>query len=141
VEALLEGRTPALPGRIAAGLSAEDAAAVLADCAAMAEGFLASDLGQMAARDPARKSEWEFRSLRREGTGQGVFINGTIDLLFAADGIAYVVDFKTDTVEEPEVHQEQLRCYRDAAQYLTGKPCKAFIYYLRSGNTAEIGEA
>jgi ATP-dependent exoDNAse (exonuclease V) beta subunit len=133
VEMLLEGKTPALPGRIAAGLSPEDAAAVLTECTAMAEGFLASKLGQMAASDPKRKSEWEFRSRR-----MGLFINGTIDLLFVADGIAYVVDFKTDTVETPEVHEEQLRCYSDAAQYLTGLPCKAFIYYLRSGNTAQV---
>jgi hypothetical protein len=141
VEALLEGRTPALPGRIAAGLSPEDAAMVLADCAVMAEGFLASELGQMAAADPARKSEWEFRSRRADNGEKGQFINGTIDLLFVADGIAYVVDFKTDTVEAPEVHREQLCCYADAAQYLTGLPCKAFIYYLRSGRSALIIEA
>jgi ATP-dependent exoDNAse (exonuclease V) beta subunit len=137
----MEGLTPALPGRIAAGLSPEDAAAVLTDCVAMAEGFLASDLGQMAARDPARKSEWEFRSRRTDDAGRSVFINGTIDLLFVADGTAYVVDFKTDTVEAPEVHWEQLRCYSDAAQYLTGLPCCAFIYYLRSGNAAEVSGA
>ena len=50
----------------------------------------------------------------------------------------YVVDFKTDRVEEPERHYPQLAAYSQAVSDIFGKPVYAQLVYLRSGNTIDV---
>jgi ATP-dependent exoDNAse (exonuclease V) beta subunit len=61
-----------------------------------------------------------------------------VDLVFEAEGRVFVVDFKTDRVEAPEAHRAQLAAYADAARDLWGKPCAAWLSYLRTGHAVEL---
>jgi ATP-dependent helicase/nuclease subunit A len=110
--------------------------------------FLASPLGKQAGEAPFRRGEYPFRCLwdnpaaeagkGRVNGGGGVFINGVIDLIFEQDGEVRVVDFKTDSAEKPEEHLVQMAVYRRAARELRGKPCRVWLYYLRTGRAVEI---
>ena len=79
------------------------------------------------------------------------FILGQIDLLFKKDGIVYVVDYKTDEIENPDAHLTQLKIYKKAALDLaktesenlkenSDKPIavKTFIFYLKTGYCVEL---
>ncbi|MDR1970535.1 MAG: UvrD-helicase domain-containing protein [Treponema sp.] len=143
VEARLTGTVERLPPALAGRLGAAEAETLLEAGKAVAERFLASPLG-IEARGAARRwSEYPFRSLWREGAGEGTagqefFINGVIDLLYEWEDGVRVVDFKTDGVERPEEHLAQMSCYERAARELRGKPCRVWLYYLRTGRAVEI---
>jgi ATP-dependent helicase/nuclease subunit A len=148
VEALLSGREAHIPPRLAGRLSPAEAEALREAGIGVAERFLASPLGQEARQAPCRSSEYPFRSLweglniagdsgpARQETG--IFINGVIDLLFEREHEVCVVDFKTDSVENPGEHIVQMALYERAARELRGKPCRVWLYYLRSGRAVEI---
>ncbi|WP_162505122.1 hypothetical protein, partial [Treponema endosymbiont of Eucomonympha sp.] len=51
------------------------------------------------------------------------------------------VDFKTDARENPAEHAAQLACYARAASALQGKPCRAYLYYLRTGHAVDMTDA
>ncbi|MCL2608484.1 MAG: UvrD-helicase domain-containing protein [Treponema sp.] len=144
IQALLEGQEAVIPKKLTVPLSDGDAAVFLDAGKKLAERFAASPLGKLAGESERRKSEFGFRSLINDG-GNGFFVNGTIDLLFETDDHIYVVDFKTDGRELPEEHLGQLAYYRKAATDLfaapSGKPCRVFLYYLRTGRAVEIGPA
>jgi ATP-dependent exoDNAse (exonuclease V) beta subunit len=101
--------------------------------------FLASPLGEEARAAPFRRGEYPFRCLKNIPAGD-IFINGIIDLLFEWDNEVRVVDFKTDSSERPEEHLAQMTIYRQAARELRGKPCRVWLYYLRSGRAVEIDD-
>jgi ATP-dependent helicase/nuclease subunit A len=141
VESLLNGEEPAVPPKIAGRLAPGDAETLLASGKAAAERFIKSPLGRKAGAALLRKSEYPFRSLRKESGGGTVFINGAIDLLFEDADTAYVVDFKTDSRENPAEHIPQMSFYHRAATELRGKPCRVWLYYLRTGRAVEVTEA
>ena len=68
-----------------------------------------------------------------------------MDLLFEDDHAVYVVDFKTDGLEEPGDHLAQMAFYHRAGMDLLGrlhtKPCRVWLYYLRTGHAVEMTEA
>jgi ATP-dependent helicase/nuclease subunit A len=142
VEALFDNRTPIVPPQIAAQLSPSRQKVLLAIGMEMAKQFAASPLGEAAQNAAWRKNEYAFRSriVRADGTanGYGLFIDGTIDLLFDDGGMVNVVDFKTDAVENPSEHLAQMACYYHAASVMRGKPCRVWLYYLRTGNAVEV---
>jgi ATP-dependent helicase/nuclease subunit A len=141
VEALFAGREPVIPGRIAALLSPAEQKRLLARGAEMARQFAASPLGLAAQNAAWRHSEYRFRSrVENPGDPGGVFIDGTIDLLFDTGDAVQVVDFKTDAVENPTEHAAQMACYYNAARALWQKPCRVWLYYLRSGNAVDVTE-
>jgi len=141
VEALLDGQEAAIPPKLAGLLSPTDADDFLTAGKELAKRFIESPLGIIAASTKKRKSEFPFRSLVSVN-GKDFFINGTIDLLFEDDESVHVVDFKTDSEEAPELHAAQMACYRQAAMDLfagpTGKKCRVWLYYMRTGNVVEI---
>jgi ATP-dependent helicase/nuclease subunit A len=142
VEAKLKGGEGRLPSGLAGRLRSVEAEALLDAGKAAAERFLASPLGIQAAGAAYRRSEYPFRSLW-EGPGEHdsppeLFINGVIDLLYEWEDELRVVDFKTDTAENPGEHLCQMSIYRRAAQELRGKVCRVWLYYLRSGRAVEI---
>jgi ATP-dependent helicase/nuclease subunit A len=108
--------------------------------------FLASPLGEEARTAPFRRGEYPFRCLwhclltNPAAHTEDIFINGIIDLLFERDNEVRVVDFKTDSTENPEEHLSQMTIYRQAARELRGKPCRVWLYYLRSGRAVEIDD-
>ncbi|MDR2632123.1 MAG: UvrD-helicase domain-containing protein [Treponema sp.] len=136
-EALLNHREAQIPRSLAGYLALEEARTLLSAGKALAERFIASPLGAIACQAAFRKSEYRFRSL----SSAGIFIDGTIDLLFETLETVYLVDFKTDRQENPREHLTQMTWYYQAAQVLRKKPCKTYLYYLRSGHAFAIGAA
>jgi ATP-dependent helicase/nuclease subunit A len=134
VEALLNGEEARVPPRLGGHLSITEAAVLLSAGEELAGRFVQSPLGRAAQNAAFRKTEYPFRSLYRDG----IFINGTIDLLFEADGTLFVVDFKTDSRENPAEHIPQMACYYRAASDLWKIPCRIYLYYLRTGHAVEM---
>jgi hypothetical protein len=90
----LNKRDAAIPARLGGHLSLAEADALLAAGKELAERFLQSPLGKIAASAKICKSKYQFRSLIKNmaaapgtavaGKTTDLFINGTIDLLFTA---------------------------------------------------------
>jgi ATP-dependent helicase/nuclease subunit A len=142
VEALLKGEESAIPPRLAGRLKPGEAEDLLAAGKDLAERFLRSPLGKAAANYPFRRSENSIRSFyprqdRPDGKRTGLYISGTIDLLFEREDQVWVVDFKTDSVENPLEHLPQMAFYHRAAGDLREKPCRVWLYYLRTGHAVE----
>jgi ATP-dependent helicase/nuclease subunit A len=151
VEALLTNQEARIPPRLAGGLKPAEAGILLEAGIRIAECFLDSPLGKEAREAPYHRSEFAFRGLWEDldgpaaaasgGDRQGggaPFINGVIDLLFEWAHEARVVDFKTDRVENPGEHLIQMALYERAVRELRGKPCRIWLYYLRSGRAVEM---
>jgi ATP-dependent helicase/nuclease subunit A len=53
-----------------------------------------------------------------------------------------VVDFKTDSQEQPWEHIAQMACYYKAASDLfavpANKECRTLLYYLRTGRAVDV---
>ena len=104
----------------------------------MADRFLSSELGKRALAAEWSASEYGF--LTRYPLGERIVtVTGQMDLAFEAGGIAYVVDYKTDRVEDPAAHESQLAVYRKAIADLRGRPAETWLFYLRSGNAVRVG--
>jgi ATP-dependent helicase/nuclease subunit A len=136
-----------IPPGLAGSFSPAEIQTLLEAGKGIAGRFLASPLGREAREAPFRRSEYPFRCLWnntalaqgfRLQEGGGIFINGVIDLIFERDAEVRVVDFKTDNNENPQEHLAQMSIYRRAARELLGKPCRVWLYYLRTGRAVEI---
>ena len=142
VEARLNGGEPQIPSNIAGFLTPDEAEALLAAGKELALRFISSPLGKIAEKARLRESEFSFRSLIKNKTGNEIFINGTIDLFFEDADSIHVVDFKTDSKEMPAEHTAQMACYYQAASTLFALPakkeCRAWLYYLRTGHAIEM---
>jgi ATP-dependent helicase/nuclease subunit A len=140
--ALLNGEEAVVPPALAGFLSPAEAGAFLEAGNELAARFIRSPLGEIAKNAAVRKSEFPFRSLLRDSSGNELFINGTIDLLFEDEESVHVVDFKTDNREIPGDHAAQMACYYRAVSDLFAAParkkCRIWLYYLRSGHAVEM---
>jgi ATP-dependent helicase/nuclease subunit A len=105
----------------------------------MADGFFNSDLGHLSLDAPCREPEFPILTLVQTG-GKTIPVTGQIDLLFETEDTMYVVDFKTDRIEEPERHLAQLAVYARAVTDIFGKPARPWLFYLRSGNAVELSD-
>ncbi|MGP1601704.1 UvrD-helicase domain-containing protein [Treponema sp.] len=154
-EAAFTGLEPKVPPETVYVLSETQKKTVFAAAKKMADAFINSDLGQQAQNAVWRKNEYSFK-LRvpasaaaqnltdSENDSAYLILNGQIDLVFETeDGIVTVVDFKTDAHEKPSDYVLQLAAYRRAASVIRNKEVsqvKTYVYYLRSGNAADITE-
>jgi len=154
-EAAFTGLEPKVPPETVYALSETQKKTVFAAAKKMADAFINSDLGQQAQNAVWRKNEYSFK-LRvpasaaaqnltdSENDSAYIILNGQIDLIFENDdGIVTVVDFKTDAHEKPSDYVLQLAAYRRAASVIRNKDVsqvKTYVYYLRSGNAADITE-
>ncbi|MDR0451263.1 MAG: UvrD-helicase domain-containing protein [Treponema sp.] len=148
VEALLKGAEPLIPPRLAGFLSPGEGESLLSAGKELAERFLRSPLGKAAAESSFCRSEYPFRSFYPGGTPEGgadknpenpgMYIGGTIDLLFEREDQVWVVDFKTDLTENPREHLPQMAFYYRAARDLRKKKCRIWIYYFRTGHAVEL---
>ncbi|MDR1148762.1 MAG: UvrD-helicase domain-containing protein [Spirochaetaceae bacterium] len=98
--------------------------------------FFDSDIGKKSLTSPFRKTEYAFLSLYEEA-GKKTYISGVIDLLFEYENEMYIIDYKTDTVINPEKHYEQLDVYSRAVENLFSKKTRAYLFYLREGRLIE----
>ncbi len=126
---VIESRFTALPAMVPAG--------VLDAANTMANRFFTSGLGQMVEKACWREAEYSFIT-RREINGKRLTLTGQVDLVFELDGCIHVVDYKTDSVENPEEHRFQLSVYYQAVSEIHEKPVKTWLYYLRSGNAVPV---
>jgi len=144
VEALLNGEEPVIPANISGSLNPSELGALAGAGNELAHRFIRSPLGKIAERAGLRESEFPFRSLIKNETGEEVFINGTVDLFFEDKDSFHVVDFKTDSREIPEKHTAQTACYYHAVSALFALPakkeCRVWLYYLRTGHAVEMTE-
>jgi ATP-dependent helicase/nuclease subunit A len=144
VEASLNGKEPVIPPNISGFLSPAETDAFLEAGKELAFRFVRSPLGKIAGKAKLRESEFSFRSLIKNPSGNSVFINGTVDLFFEDLNSIHVVDFKTDNRELPAGHTAQMACYYQAVTALFALPakkeCRAWLYYLRTGHAVEVTE-
>lgn len=103
----------------------------------MTEGFTRSPLFPLL--EGAIRIETEYPILSRyEVGGREFFVNGRIDLFFETEQKTYVVDFKTDRSDIPEVYDLQLQMYGRAIRAITGKAVSCNLFFLRDGSFREI---
>jgi ATP-dependent helicase/nuclease subunit A len=158
-EALFKGEEAFIPPRLAGPLAPGEAEILLRAGKDLAERFLRSPLGKAAAAASFRRSEYPFRSFyprqgplppeggkAGRGADQGpetgdLYITGTMDLLFEWEDRVWVVDFKTDAAENPREYLPQMAFYYRAARDLRKKPCRIWLYYLRTGHAVELSDA
>lgn len=105
---------------------------------AMTQRFIDSHLGQLASDSEWRESEFAFITRMRDGE-RDIAVTGQIDLIFDAGDAVYLVDYKTDRIENPAIHERQLSVYRKAAADLWHKPVESWLFYLRTGNAIRLG--
>lgn len=125
----IEARFTGIPAAVPAGVAAV--------AETMADRFFGSSLGIKAQNASWREAEYSFIT-RQLFDGKLLTITGQADLVFEDAGTVHIVDYKTDSVENPENHRIQLAIYRNAIHDILKKPVKTWIYYLRSGNTVAV---
>ena len=101
------------------------------------EGFFSSPLGEQLRRARRFETEYDFVSRYLSG-GREYFIYGRMDLFFETETSAYVIDFKTDRVIVPAVHDTQLQLYGKAAASLSGKTPECRLFFLRDGTVRVV---
>jgi ATP-dependent exoDNAse (exonuclease V) beta subunit len=116
-------------------LSAPNLATLSGAAYTLAEGFLQSELyGELKRGNPLSfESEVPF-AYRAE---EGVVVNGVIDLLVRYSDEIKIVDFKTDAYLFKDLHQGQLRLYREAMERLYHLPTSSAVVYLRDCSQSE----
>lgn len=123
------------------------AEAVAVDCQRV-HSFLSSSLGQRLCRSSWLKRELAFSRVvpaerfypELAGAGEGIFVQGIIDLLFWDEDGLVLIDYKTDRVRDGreliDKYAMQLRLYAEAVQGILQKPVKEIYLYVFS--TGEI---
>ncbi|MDR3171569.1 MAG: UvrD-helicase domain-containing protein, partial [Treponema sp.] len=140
LDARFNGKKPRIPPKLLARLHETHVSLVREAAHTMAERFLNSELGKLGMTASYRETEFPLLSFV-QSKGRRITLSGQIDLLFEAaphEPAIYVVDFKTDHIEEPLRHAGQLAVYERAVSDIFGKPVRSWIFYLRSGNAVEL---
>jgi len=102
---------------------------VVSSAVHLANNFLSSQLlSELLAQEPI-SVESEVAFVMKHGEK---ILHGSIDLLLLYDDCVRVIDFKTDSIRQPEVHETQLTLYHEAAYGLYGKPVHSTLCYVRS---------
>ncbi|MCL1817741.1 MAG: UvrD-helicase domain-containing protein [Spirochaetaceae bacterium] len=136
LEERMAGRPPLIPPKMLSRIDDEKhAGEIRAAAEKMTQGFLDSDLGKKSLAASFREVEFSVLTCTAD---KNTVIAGKIDLLFEAEGSMHVVDFKTDSEEDPRRHIGQLAVYARAAADIFGKPVQAWLFYLRSGRAREL---
>lgn len=113
--------------------------------------FLASDLGRRMCRSPKVRRELPFSILLpaerfypdMKETGEGIFVQGVIDVLFdEGDGLV-LVDYKTDKVRSGEElagrYRLQLELYAEAIETIYGRPVtEKYLYAFALGQSIAL---
>ena len=127
--------------RLFKNLSDEEKMVLCNTCTVMTQNFFASPTGArfMEAKNSGRffRSEYGFKHWF-----EGRIITGFIDLCFEnVDGTFIIVDYKSDSIVNPERYYEQQRCYRYALAELLSvevEKISCYLYYLRYDKTIDI---
>jgi ATP-dependent helicase/nuclease subunit A len=137
LEAGINGTQAFIPPAILARLEENDIQAVHEAAQKMTRGFLKSELGKLSAAASYREAEFAILT-QVTLNGKNILITGKIDLLFETDGLMHVVDFKTDSEEDPRRHFGQLAVYSRAVGDIFEKPVRTWLFYLRTETDREL---
>ncbi len=141
-ESAFTHKDPTIPSEIVNALSTAELAVVCSIAQKMAFDFSQSPIGKEALASNWQKTEHDFKLILRNEVGKTVIMKGQIDLLFErSDGSLVIVDYKTDSVENPSTHFVQLNAYRKAVSKIFNKnvlDISCILYYLRTGNINEV---
>lgn len=111
-------------------IGASELKVLVNDAVSLANGFLASPYYQEQVVQFPHETEVRFYS-HEQLEGKRVVVEGVVDLLIHKPEATVVLDFKTDQLCEPSVHQGQLSLYRHAMERIYGTMVQAGIVYLR----------
>lgn len=101
----------------------------------MGNAFFDSPLGKLVVKSDWYKSEFSFIT-KYKVQDRELLVTGQMDLLFEHANTIYIVDYKTDKIEDPLIHKDQLSVYQKAASDLyPTKKIEAWIFYPLSGNS------
>jgi ATP-dependent exoDNAse (exonuclease V) beta subunit len=135
IEQRLSGRNDDIPILIESAFEEIDdfhRARLIETARQLSDGFVTSELGRKALRADRRDTEFSFLLALPNGGKRPWLVNGTMDLIFETDGCCIIVDFKTDSEMEPELHAIQLAAYRAAAVSFSDLPVETWLFYLRN---------
>ncbi len=108
----------------------------------MVKQFSTSFIGIEACEAKWQKTEYDFKLFLKKNETEKVIIKGQIDLLYEKnDGKLVIIDYKTDSLENPSHHIAQLAAYRRAVSKIYNRSLQniqCILYYLRSGNNVDI---
>ncbi|MDR1932738.1 MAG: UvrD-helicase domain-containing protein [Spirochaetales bacterium] len=142
LETRISGRPAFIPPKMRARLEDEEAQAVRLAAEKMTQDFLDSDLGRLSLASGCRQTEFSILTMVKvrgaDGKEKSAPVTGQIDLLFEADNFMHVVDFKTDSAQDPGRHIGQLAVYARAVSDIYGKPVRAWLFYLRTARAEEL---
>jgi ATP-dependent helicase/nuclease subunit A len=154
VEAAFTGKPVKISPNVTSLLDQKQLSIVKNISTKMMNEFFKSNLGIAAKHAEWAESEYFFKMLiTGQGTPQKIIVNGSIDLIFEEKQIIkdnlensiklVVVDFKTDQVENPQMHYLQLATYRRAAAKMRNidpRDTECWLYYLRTGHAVNISK-
>lgn len=103
----------------------------------MVDRFMTSQLGIQAQKALWRQNEYGFIT-HYQYNSEKITVTGQMDLVYEYENTVYIIDYKTDKVENPALHAEQLSVYRKAALDLWKKDVQSWLFYLRTGNSVRI---
>lgn len=141
LEAALNGQEPSYSSKEFLGLADKKNAVdeVKKICNQMSKEFIESDLGKNAINSEWKKTEYNFRC----SAGKKI-IKGTIDFVFKNSDSSYtIVDYKTNSVIDPQIYITQLAFYKYAFEAMTGLSAdkiKCKLFYLRYAKEIDITE-
>lgn len=116
--------------------SSSDNERLLKTARSFAEGFLNSDLYKKHIK--GHKTEQELRFYSAAGESGDVAVEGVIDLLVFGEKANLVVDYKTDTMKDPDSHKTQILSYIKVTEDIFRKPCHGVLFYLRDSSTGPV---
>ena len=110
---------------------------------AQAKLYAASFVGSAFFRDfvQGRKTAQEVRFYTSGPTLPDTAVEGVMDLIVFGDDCNLVVDYKTDSVKNPQSHRVQVMTYIKAATEIYGKRCLGTLFYLREGKAGDFIDA
>ncbi|MGI5910461.1 MAG: UvrD-helicase domain-containing protein [Sphaerochaetaceae bacterium] len=105
---------------------------ILSDGLSLARGFLDSDVWKELSSLENAMIECEVPFFARaEHDGREVLLEGSVDLLVTLSDRQYIVDFKTDSLRNPQAHERQVRVYMEAMHRIYGLPILGTVCFLR----------
>jgi ATP-dependent exoDNAse (exonuclease V) beta subunit len=124
-----------LPDALSA-LPKEEVKPLIEQARLLSSNFLSSEFYKKEIAPYPVKGEVRFFS-RVEASGEPVVAEGSIDILVTRPDGYDIIDFKTDSQREPEVHRGQVELYKSAVERFTGKKARCAILYLRESSKVE----
>ncbi len=142
-ESLFTKKAPKIPNEIQSNLKIHEVSIICDIAQQMIDTFSKSYYGKEALDSKWKRTEHDFK-LKVTNNNKRVFINGQIDLLYERnDGSLVIVDYKTDSVENPTIHYTQIAAYSKAVSTIYAREntqIVCILYYLRSGNAVDVSK-